>query len=288
MNLTTYFAPVFVILLVAEYLLARRRDVSIGSKADTRTSLLMGTGYLVVNAFWKLAIFGLYVVLYELTPLRIEGWWAFIPLFFLDDLAYYWFHRAHHRVRVLWASHVVHHSSEEYNLSTALRQTWTPFTAGLFWIPLPLLGFNPVMIVTAQGVNLLYQFWIHTTLIDRLGWFEWVFNTPSHHRAHHGSNQQYLDKNYAGILIIWDRLFGTFVPETEPVRYGLTKNVNTYNPVKVAFHEYIDIAADVRAARRWRDRVGRVFAPPGWAPAGASADPSRASSLEPVAAATPS
>ena len=269
MNLLTYASPLFVILLVGELVLARREQKDIGTRADSVTSISMGLGYLVITAGWKLAVFGFYVFLYELTPLRVGGWWAAIALFFLDDLAYYCFHRTHHRVRALWASHVVHHSSEQYNLSTALRQPWTPFSAALFWIPLPLLGFDPVWVMTAQAVNLLYQFWIHTTLVDRIGPLERVLNSPSHHRAHHGSNHRYLDKNYAGILIIWDRLFGTFEPESadEPVRYGLTKNIETHNLLKVAFHEWAAIAHDVRHASGLRAKLGHTFLPPGWKPA---------------------
>lgn len=268
MNLLTYASPAFVILLIGEVVLARRQGKEIGTRADSVTSISMGLGYLVITAGWKVAVFAFYVFLYELTPLRVDGWWAVVALFFLDDLAYYCFHRTHHRARVLWASHVVHHSSEHYNLSTALRQPWTPFSAALFWIPLVLLGFSPVWVVTAQAVNLLYQFWIHTTLVDRLGPLEWVLNTPSHHRAHHGSNRRYLDRNYAGILIIWDRLFGTFEPESadDPVRYGLTKNIDTHNVLRVAFHEWLAIAHDVRHASGLRTRLGHIVGPPGWAP----------------------
>ncbi len=140
-----------------------------------------------------------------------DRWWTYVVLFLADDFAYYWFHRIHHEVRVFWASHVVHHSSQHYNLSTALRQTWTPMTALPFWAGLALLGFQPWMILTQQAISLIYQFWIHTERIGRLpAPIEYVFNTPSHHRVHHGSNEIYLDRNYGGILIIWDRLFGTF------------------------------------------------------------------------------
>jgi sterol desaturase/sphingolipid hydroxylase (fatty acid hydroxylase superfamily) len=183
------------------------------------------------------------------------------------DFAYYWHHRVEHECRLLWASHVNHHSSQHYNLSTALRQPWTPFTSLLFFPPLALLGVAPWMVMVAGGINLIYQFWIHTEVIGRLpGWFEAVFNTPSHHRVHHGSNAEYLDKNYAGILIVWDRLFRTFEPERARVVYGLTKNISTFNPFVIAFHEYVAIARDVLAARRWRDRVGILWHGPGWHP----------------------
>jgi sterol desaturase/sphingolipid hydroxylase (fatty acid hydroxylase superfamily) len=168
-------------------------------------------------------------------------------------------------VRLLWAAHENHHSSQHYNLSTALRQSWTtPVTGPLFWAPLALAGFAPHMILTAQAWSLLYQFWIHTESIRSLGPLEWVLNTPSHHRVHHGSNLAYLDRNHAGILIIWDRLFGTFAPEVEPVRYGLTKNVTTFHPVRVAFHEFVAIGRDLRRAPTVRAALGYLLRPPGW------------------------
>jgi sterol desaturase/sphingolipid hydroxylase (fatty acid hydroxylase superfamily) len=182
------------------------------------------------------------------------------------DFIYYWNHRFMHETRWLWAIHVVHHSSEHYNLSTALRQPVLD-VAGMF-VPyglLSLAGFRPSTIETARGVNLLYQYWIHTEAIGKLGPVEEVLNTASHHRVHHGSNRQYLDKNHGSILIIWDRLFGTFEREDEPVRYGLTKNIETYNPLEIATHEHKDILRDVAAATTWKDRLSFVFRGPGWA-----------------------
>ena len=177
-------------------------------RGDTRQA-----GHGRVAGFAAVAV---YAALYELTPLRLDpgDWWVWPLLFFADDLAYYWFHRVSHESRLFWASHVVHHSSQHYNLSTALRQTWVPMTYFPFWLPLPLLGFPVWMVLLAQAWSLIYQFWIHTERIHRLPkWVEGIWNTPSHHRVHHGSNHQYLDKNYGGILIVWDRLFGTFAPE---------------------------------------------------------------------------
>lgn len=271
--------PVFVLLLVLEavsYHLARHdHHDTIGYELrDTRTSLLMGLGNVGVNLVWKSLVVVVYAAIFTATPLRMDphDWWTWVLLFFLDDLAYYAYHRAGHRIRLFWASHVVHHSSQHYNLSTALRQTWTPMSALPFWLPLLALGFEPWMVLLAQAWNLCYQFWIHTERIGKLPrWFELVFNTPSHHRVHHGSQEQYLDKNYGGILIVWDRLFGTFETEGERVRYGLTTNIETFNPVKVAFHEYAAIWRDVRAACSWRARVGYLFRGPGWQPAARAA-----------------
>ena len=268
-----YAIPFFVLLLIVEAL--SFRHLSEGSELigyelrDTRTSLAMGLGNVVINVVWKLAVLAAYAGLYELSPLRMDSgdWWAWAILFFGDDVSYYWFHRVSHESRVFWASHVVHHSSRHYNLSTALRQTWVPMTYFPFWLWLPVLGFAPWMVLLAQSWSLIYQFWIHTERIRRLPrWFEAVFNTPSHHRVHHGSNEVYLDKNYGGILIVWDRLFGTFEPEGERVRYGLTTNIKTFNPVMVAFHEYAALLRDVRRARSWRTRAELVLRGPGWQP----------------------
>jgi sterol desaturase/sphingolipid hydroxylase (fatty acid hydroxylase superfamily) len=248
---------------------------------DTRTSLLMGVGHLGIYSAWKLVMAAAYSALYLVTPLHMDpgNWWTWILLFFCDDLAYYTYHRAHHRIRVFWATHVVHHSSTHYNLSTALRQDWTPFSSIFFWAPLALLGFPPWMIFLAISWNLLYQFWSHTEKIWRLPrWYEAVLNTPSHHRVHHGSNEQYLDRNYGGILIVWDRLSGTFEPEGERVRDGLTPNIGTFNPLRVAFHEWVAVWRDVRGAASWRARLGYMFKGPGWRPPPDAAKPQATSS----------
>ena len=177
-------------------------------------------------------------------------------LFFADDFSYYWFHRISHESRFFWASHVVHHSSTHYNLSTALRQTWVPMTYLPFWLWMPAIGFAPWMVLLAQAWSLIYQFWIHTERVRRLPRpLEAVLNTPSHHRVHHGSNEVYLDRNYGGILIIWDKLFGTYQPEGERVRYGLTKNIDTFNPVRAAFHEYVAMWHDIKRAAGLRDEA---------------------------------
>jgi sterol desaturase/sphingolipid hydroxylase (fatty acid hydroxylase superfamily) len=265
-----YQVPAFVLLVVVELLSFQflRDDELVGYEVrDTRTSLTMGAGFIVVNLGWKLVALAVYVGLYELTPLRMpaDEWWTYALLFLAEELAHYWWHRAHHEVRVFWASHVVHHSSEHYNFSTAVRQPWTPMTGLPFWAPLALLGFAPWMIFLQIAISQIYQFWVHTERVRKLpGWFEFFFNTPSHHRVHHGANEVYLDRNYGGILIIWDRIFGTYQDETERARYGLTKNIGTYRPTRVAFHEFAALVRDVRAASSWRDRLGYVFRGPGW------------------------
>ena len=270
-----YAIPFFLLLLVLEYLsfrhLADDHDLIGYEGRDTRTSLTMGVGNVAINAVWKFAVLAAFAAIYELTPLRLDpgDWWVWVLLFFADDLSYYWFHRVSHESRAFWASHVVHHSSQHYNLSTALRQTWVPMTYFPFWLWMPAVGFEPWMVLLAQSWSLIYQFWIHTERIRRLPRpLEAVLNTPSHHRVHHGSNEQYLDRNYGGILIIWDRLFGTYEPEGERVRYGLTTQLRTHRPVQVAFHEYIAMWHDLRRAPRWRDKLGVVFRGPGWTPPG--------------------
>jgi hypothetical protein len=196
---------------------------------------------------------------------------AFAMAMVLWDFLYYWDHRWMHEVRLLWAHHVSHHSSRRYNLSTALRQPWSPFLTAWVFLPMPLLGFKSSTIRRAGQLNLLYQYWIHTEAIDRLpAAAEAVLNTPSHHRVHHGVNPQYLDKNYGGILIVWDKLFGTFEPEVRRVRYGLTKNITTHNPLGIAYHEMTAIARDVVRAKGLRNRLGYVFRRPGWSPADAA------------------
>ncbi|MEV7449989.1 MULTISPECIES: sterol desaturase family protein [Streptomyces] len=267
-----YAIPAFVLLVAVEALSYRflPDDDERGYEVrDTATSMSMGAGSQVIALPWKAVVIVAYAALYSVAPWQLSpgSAWTWVLLFFAEDLAYYAFHRAHHRVRLLWASHVVHHSSVRFNLSTALRQSWTPMSGLPFWMPLALLGIPPWMILLQQSMSLIYQFFLHTERVDRL-WrpIEFVFNTPSHHRVHHGSNNVYLDRNYGGILIIWDRLFGTFQPEGERVVYGLTKNIDTYNPLRVAFHEYAATWHDIRTATRWRDRAGYAFGPPGWAP----------------------
>ncbi|MCU1593907.1 MAG: sterol desaturase [Frankiales bacterium] len=268
-----YAVPGFLALLLLEVAVMRagRRveDRMLGySRRDTRTSLTMGTVSLVVNGAWRLVEVLVLGLAAALVPWSLgHGWLAWTIALVLLDLCYYWDHRAGHEVRVLWASHVVHHSSTKYNLSTALRQTWTGEYTVLFFLPVALAGVPVEIVLAAWSFNLLYQFWIHTEAIDKLPrWFELVFNTPSHHRVHHGSQSQYLDRNYGGALIIWDRLFGSFEPEGERVVYGLTKNIKTYNPLRVATHEYVALWRDVRAAASWRDRAGYVLHGPGWSP----------------------
>jgi len=268
-NPVDYAVPAFVLLIILEMVWARFRAPEKYEPKDTLTSLLFGFGSTVAGALTGAAIFGLSVYLYQYRAVTIPfAWWAWIVCFILDDFAYYVFHRAAHRVRWFWASHVNHHSSQHYNLSTALRQTWTGFIAGsfLFRLPLMLIGFHPAMVAFVGGINLIYQFWIHTETIGRMPrWFEAVMNTPSHHRVHHATNPRYLDANYAGVFIVWDRMFGSFTPEVddEPIRYGIVKQLGTFNLLWSVFHEWIGIAKDLWSAP-FGAKLGYLFGPPGW------------------------
>ena len=272
---TDLAVPAFVILVLAEMLYGWKTGRARFEGLDTATSLIMGIGNVVSGLIFAGAFLTLSYWIWE--NFRIfdlgAGVLVFVAAFVLDDLAYYWIHRFGHRMRWMWAAHVIHHSSQHYNLTTALRQTWTgKLTPGLiFRWPLFILGFEPAIVFFCTGLNLVYQFWIHTEVIDRMPrWFEAVFNTPSHHRVHHATNPKYLDANYAGVFIIWDKMFGTFVAEDarEKCSYGLVRDLGTYNPLRVAFHEWIGIVQDLWHAKSWKDRALFLLAPPGWSPDG--------------------
>ena len=266
-----YAIPFFVFAMLLEFFVASAKNIKSYTAKDAFSSIAMGLGNVFIGFVSKLFVFAALYYVYE--NLRIFTipitWWSFIILIFLDDFSYYWFHRTSHENRFFWASHVVHHSSKHYNLSTALRQTWTgSFYSFIFWLWLPLIGFHPGMIIFQMSISLLYQFWIHTELIQKMPkWIELFFNTPSHHRVHHGSNPIYLDKNHAGILIIWDKLFGTFQPElkSEKVQYGLVVNIKTYNPIFIAFNEWGALFKDLNTKNiSVKDRIKYLYKPPGW------------------------
>jgi sterol desaturase/sphingolipid hydroxylase (fatty acid hydroxylase superfamily) len=265
----TYAVPGFIVLILIEMVWARRKAPEKYEPRDTLISLAMGTGNTVAGLLTGGAVAALYFWLYQFRLVDIGWqWWVWIACFVLDDFFYYWFHRFAHRVRWMWASHVNHHSSQHYNLSTALRQTWTGTIAlgFIFRLPLVLVGFHPAMIFFCGGLNLIYQFWFHTEAIDKFPrWFEAVMNTPSHHRVHHATNPLYLDRNYAGVFIVWDKLFGTFQPELdgERIHYGIVKQLGSFNLLWVSFHEWIGIARDVWNAP-WGAKLGYIWRPPGW------------------------
>ncbi len=267
---TLYAIPFFLLAMLIEWKVLARMHTRGGYDIpkDTAASLAMGVGSLFFVTLINAGVYALArgAYLHRITTFESAAleWTLAIVLW---DFAYYWHHRFEHEIRLFWASHVAHHSSEKYNLSTALRQPWTPFLSLILFPPIAFLGVRPELILISGGINLLYQFWVHTEAIQKLPRaFEWLFNTPSHHRVHHGSNGPYLDRNYGGIFILWDRLFGTFAAEVEPVVYGLTKNITTYNPLRIATHEYKDIARDVMRSRSLAETWKRVFGRPGWEP----------------------
>ncbi|EHK9074976.1 sterol desaturase family protein [Vibrio parahaemolyticus] len=263
-------APIFFLCIAAEYGLGQRRgklpDSAQYYLPEVACNFVLAGLHQAADILTGLLIAHFYLWIFDWRLFDIEmSVSAFLLLMLLQDFFYYWFHRASHRIRWMWAAHVVHHSSERMNFSTAFRQSLMYPLAGmwLFWLPLVIIGFDPKWVVFVVLLNLGLQFFVHTQLIRSLGPLEWVFNTPSHHRVHHGINRQYIDKNYAGVLIIWDRMFGTFEPEIETVRYGISKPVNSFNPIKVTFAEWKDMFNEVRRPNlTWQQRWRCLFAPP--------------------------
>lgn len=276
-NPVLFAAPFFLLSIAIELAALRWLDPSEGAEPprgyevkDARTSILMGLGSVLFLTLFKIGtFFGFVAVSVYLAPwhLPTDTWWYWALLMVTLDLAFYLHHRFAHRVRIGWAAHQAHHSSEYFNFGTALRQKWNPWTEALFWLPLPLLGFEPWTLYVAFSVNLIYQFFTHTETIGTM-WrpIELIFNTPSHHRVHHGSDPIYLDKNYAGILIIWDRMLGTFQAERHRPTYGLTKPVGSYNLLKLQYGDYAQMVREVRAASSLQEKLGYVLGPPGWQP----------------------
>lgn len=288
-NPVLYAIPFFMGLMGVEIYLNYRERKEQYEWKDASASIGMGLGSVVMDLFSKSLAYYVFAWLYwqagwfkDALSYTALGW---VLLFFFDDFTFYWHHRLSHQIRLLWAAHVNHHSSQHYNLSTALRQSWSELWYKYMWYCwLPILGFPPLMILTQISISLIYQFWIHTKHIKQLpSWVEFIFNTPAHHRVHHAMNIRYLDRNHGGILILWDRLFGTFEAEhpDEPVVFGLTTNINTYNPLRIATHEYAAIWRDLRRAPTLGAKWGYLFYPPGWSHDGSTqtADELRAAHL---------
>lgn len=283
-----FAVPFFLLLLTIEWTAARKlehledRPTSGAYMArDAWASISMGLVSVATMGAWKfLALLG-YAALYAyVAPWHLSAtkWYTWVIVLVGVDVLFYFYHRTAHRVRLVWATHQAHHSSRYFNFATALRQKWNNSGEIVVWTPLPLLGIPPWMVFSGFSISLIYQFWIHTERIGRLPRpIEFVFNTPSHHRVHHGIDKLYIDKNYGGILIVWDRMFGSFQPEVFRPHYGLTKQVTTFNVWKLQTHEYAAIARDVRRADRWRDRIGYAFGPPGWKPAVQRLEPAQVS-----------
>ena len=271
-NPIKYSIPIFFLLIGIELLVDKLRKSNLYRFNDAITNLSCGIGQQVVGLFMKVFTVGAYAWLYEnYSPFKGQiptTWWTILLLFIGVDFFYYWFHRLAHEVSVMWGSHIVHHQSEEYNLTVALRQAWLQGAfSWVFYLPLAFLGFEPLVFVSIAGFQTLYQFWIHTKTIDKLpAPFEYVFNTPSHHRVHHGVNPKYIDRNHGGTLIIFDRMFGTFQAEEEEVVYGITKPANSWNPLWVNFEYWTDLFKDAFRASKWSDKMKILLKPPGWYP----------------------
>lgn len=261
--------PGLAVLVIIESIEMMREHRFAKDRGGMFASVYLGIGAIIINCMVKTSVFFVYDWVYQfrLLTLPADAWWVWMICFFGDDLSYYWFHRCSHHVRFFWASHSVHHSAEVYTLTTAFRLPWTSSITGnfLFWTWMPLIGFNPWMIIALKSFSAVYQLWLHTEKIKRLPkWLEAIFNTPSHHRVHHGSDTDYLDKNLGGTLVIWDRLFGTYREETHKPTYGLTKNIRSDNPVVIAFSEWGRLAKDLKNARTARECIYFLLKSPGW------------------------
>ncbi|MEW5681679.1 MAG: sterol desaturase family protein [Pseudomonadota bacterium] len=260
-------APVFLAFIIWEWWRTERAGKAWYRWQDTLTNAVLALLHQGSDMLALLLLMPFFLWLHQFRLLEIELSAATVALAFLiQDFLYYWFHRASHHIRWLWASHVVHHSSRQMNFSTALRQSLMYPLSGmwLFWTPMILLGFAPAVVFAVVAINLAFQFFVHTQSVRRLGRLEWLFNTPSHHRVHHACNPAYIDKNFAGVLIIWDRLFGTYVPERddEPCRYGITEDFTSDNPVTITFYEWRRMLQDALTARSLRQLLSSLFGAP--------------------------
>ena len=262
--------PIFFLLMALEFFSAWWQKKSIYRINDTVANLGCGIGDQLIGIFTKLFTVGIYAWFFEhyaILQLNPQNPWVWGAGFVLVDFCYYWYHRESHLVALFWATHSVHHQSEEYNLAVALRQSWfAKFFSWIFYIPLAIIGFSPLIFVLSYSINLFYQFWIHTKLIDRMGPFEWVFNSPSHHRVHHGTNERYLDKNYAGVFIVWDRIFGSFQEELphDPPVYGVLAPVASWNPIKTNVYPLKKLFIRAYKAPSWWLALNTLIQLPGW------------------------
>jgi len=272
-NLLLHAIPAFLLLVIAENVYIIKEHHSYGTTKEVLASFALGIGYVFLAPFTKGINLLSYTFLYEhrLCDLSNHVFIAWIVCFIGDDFTYYWSHRLSHEIRFLWASHAVHHSAETFTLAAALRQSWTNNLTGTFllWTWMPLFGISPAMLLFMKSVNVIYQFWLHTETIAKLPrWFEYIFNTPSHHRVHHGSNIEYLDKNHAGVLIIWDRIFHTYQEEIRKPKYGLTKPIHSNNPLIITFFEWKNLLSDLKHCSSLREYILYIFKAPGWKPKG--------------------
>ncbi|MFT6777289.1 MAG: alkylglycerol monooxygenase [Paraglaciecola sp.] len=270
MNIIIYAVPFFFLLIFIELFLERSKGTNYYRVNDSINSLTAGVLSRMIGIVKQLFPLTIYVVAYEQLALFqiVPSWWMWLVAFVFYDFCYYWNHRFGHEMNILWAAHVVHHSSEEYNLTTALRQSSSSFFSWIFYLPMAILGFDPIVLITVGSLNLIYQFWVHTQHIPKLGWYEWVFVTPSNHRVHHAQNQIYIDRNYGGVFIIWDRIFSSYQEELDSEKpiYGIRKALKSWDPLWANVHVYSQLFKDCWHAKRWQDKLLIWFKRTGWRP----------------------
>ena len=260
-------APIVLAMIFVEILISNWQQKNYYKTQDTLCTIGLLAGNIIVAFSIKGLILALHFYLYQYKIFELSGmlplWLFWILTFVVIDLVFYIYHRMSHRIRFLWAIHLSHHSSEEMNFAVSFRQAWFgPISKIPFFMVLPLLGFDPTIIAAAGVISTLWGIVGHTQIVGRLGFVEWIFNTPSHHRVHHGSNEQYIDKNYGNLLIIWDRMFGTFEPEKEKVKFGLVNNVNTFNPTKITFMAWSSMIEDINNKQSLSEVLWIIFGPP--------------------------
>lgn len=268
-NILIHAVPGFILLSLVETIFLKKEYGEKLIKKELAISTALGIGFLTISFITKGFIIFCFTIIYKhrLFSLPLNTWYGWLLVLIMEDFTFYWFHRISHVVRFFWASHQLHHSSEIYSLASTFRETWTGTVTCtfLFWGWMPLIGVEPGVIVLLKSISMIYQFWLHTEKITKLPvWFEKIFNTPSHHRVHHGSNEEYLDKNFGGILIIWDRMFGTYLPETIRPKYGLTKGINSNNIFTIAFYEWVVIYKDLKHSDNKSAKWNYLFNKPGW------------------------
>jgi sterol desaturase/sphingolipid hydroxylase (fatty acid hydroxylase superfamily) len=264
-DILIWAAPVMFLFVVIEFFASKKTHKEYYSKKETIGSILVGVGNVAIGFLLKASLFIVFVLVYNALPWRLSlNWWTFIPCYIVFDFCSYWTHNISHRLRFFWATHVVHHSASHYNLTVSFRLSWVQYIKIIFILPVALMGFHPVIIFLTSQLAVLFQFWVHTEYIGKLPRIiEYIFATPSNHRVHHGSQPKYINKNYAATFIIWDRLFGTYQAEEEPVIYGITKVLpEKSNPLHINFHEYYDILRDLKAAANWKTKLFVIFGDP--------------------------
>lgn len=264
-DIIVWAAPVMFLLVAVELLVSHLQNKDYYEKRETIGSVLVGLGNVGMSLSIKLVLLYGAVWIYNVVPWRMElNWWTFIPCYIIFDFCSYWAHNISHNQRFWWATHVTHHSGENYNLTTSFRLSWVQYLKILFFLPVAFLGFHPIIFFVTNQIAILFQFWVHTEYIRKMPpIIEYIFATPSNHRVHHGSQEKYINKNYGATFIIWDRIFGTYQPEEEQAIYGITSNIdNKANPLHINFHEYTDMIRDVKAAKGWRKKLFYVFGNP--------------------------